>query len=62
MIKMLIDSAAKFRDYSRSKASRFDVVVVEWTSQKCTKKRGARVELLFFSNNCCFTLSLSSSS
>ena len=26
---------------------RFHVVVVQWTSKKCTKKRDARVELLF---------------
>ena len=27
---------------------RFRVVVVKWTSKKCTKKRHARVELLFW--------------
>ena len=26
---------------------RFHVVVVQWTSKKCTKKRDARAELLF---------------
>ena len=26
---------------------RFHVVVVQWTSKKCAKKRDARVELLF---------------
>ena len=28
---------------------RFHVVVVQWTSKKCTKKRDARAELLFWS-------------
>ena len=28
---------------------RFHVVVVQWTSKKCTKKRDARAELLFCS-------------
>ena len=27
----------------------FHVVVVQWTSKKCTKKRDARAELLFWS-------------
>ena len=26
---------------------RFHVVIVQWTSKKCTKKRDARAELLF---------------
>ena len=30
---------------------RFHVVVVKWTSKKCTKKRDARVERLFWSLN-----------
>ena len=30
---------------------RFHVVVVQWTSKKCTKKRDARAELLFWSLN-----------
>ena len=30
---------------------RFHVVVVHWTSKKCTKKRDARAELLFWSLN-----------
>ena len=30
---------------------RFHVVVVQWTSKKCTKKRDARAELLFLSLN-----------
>ena len=30
---------------------RFHVVVVQWTSKKCTKKHDARAELLFFSQN-----------
>ena len=30
---------------------RFHVVVVQWTSKKCTKMRDARVELLFWSLN-----------
>ena len=40
---------------------RFHVVVVLWTSKKCTKKRYARAELLFFSKNqlSFFMLSLS---
>ena len=29
----------------------FLVVVVQWTSKKCTKKRDARAELLFWSLN-----------
>ena len=33
---------------------RFHVVVVQWTSKKCTKKRDARVELLFWSLNLLF--------
>ena len=33
---------------------RFHVVVVQWTSKKCTKKRDARVGLLFWSLNLLF--------
>ena len=33
---------------------RFHVVVVWWTSEKCTKKRDARAELLFGSWNLLF--------
>ena len=33
---------------------RFHVVVVRWTSKKCTKKRDARAELLFWSLNLLF--------
>ena len=33
---------------------RFHVVVVNWTSKKCTKKRDARAELLFWSLNLLF--------
>ena len=33
---------------------RFPVVVVQWTSKKCTKKRDARAELLFWSLNLLF--------
>ena len=33
---------------------RFHVVVVQWTSKKCTKKRDAGVELLFWSLNLLF--------
>ena len=33
---------------------RFHVVVVQWTSKKCTKKRDARAELLFWSLNLLF--------
>ena len=33
---------------------RFQVVVVKWTSKKCTKKRDARAELLFWSLNLLF--------
>ena len=32
----------------------FHVVVVQWTSKKCTKKRDARAELLFWSLNLLF--------
>ena len=42
----------------------FYVVVVHWTSKKCTKERDARAELLSFAHktNCFLTLLLSSSS
>ena len=33
---------------------RFHVVVVQWTSKKCTKKRDAGAELLFWSLNLLF--------
>ena len=33
---------------------RFQVVVVRWTSEKCTKKHDARAELLFWSLNLLF--------
>ena len=33
---------------------RFHVVVVQWMSKKCTKKRDARAELLFWSLNLLF--------
>ena len=33
---------------------RFHFVVVQWTSKKCTKKRDARVEQLFWSLNLLF--------
>ena len=33
---------------------RFQVVVVQWTSKKCTKKSDARAELLFWSLNLLF--------
>ena len=33
---------------------RFHLVVVQWTSKKCTKKRDARAELLFWSLNLLF--------
>ena len=33
---------------------RFHVVVVQWTSKECTKKRDARAELLFWSLNLLF--------
>ena len=33
---------------------RFHVVVVQWTSKKCTKKRDTRAELLFWSLNLLF--------
>ena len=36
---------------------RFHVVVVQWTSKKCTKKRDALAELLFWSLNLLFFLS-----
>ena len=35
---------------------RFHVVVVQWTSKKCTKQRDARAELLFWSLNLLFFL------
>ena len=33
----------------KRRIGRFHVVVVQWTSKKCTKKRDARAELLFYS-------------
>ena len=33
---------------------RFHVIVVQWTSKKCAKKRDARAELLFWSLNLLF--------
>ena len=33
---------------------RFNVVVVQWTSKKCTKRRDARAELLFWPLNLLF--------
>ena len=41
---------------------RFHVVVVQWTSKKCTKKYDTRAELLFCSQNLFFFFTLSSSS
>ena len=38
---------------------RFHVVVVQWTSKKCTKKRDVRAELLFWSLNLLFFSKLS---
>ena len=38
---------------------RFYVVVVQWTSKKCTKKGDARAELLFWSLNLFFFLTSS---
>ena len=35
----------------KRRIGRFHVVVVQWTSKKCTKKRDARAELLFWSWN-----------
>ena len=35
----------------RRRIGRFHVVVVQWTSKKCIKKRDARAELLFCSEN-----------
>jgi len=31
---------------------RFHVVVVQWTSKKCNKKRDARAKLFFWSRRC----------
>ena len=36
------------------KIRRFHVIVAQWTSKKCTKKRDARAELLFWSLNLLF--------
>ena len=38
-----------FTSSIKRRIRRFDVVVVQWTSKKCTKKRDARAELLFCS-------------
>ena len=35
----------------KRRIGRFHVVVVQWTSKKCTEKRDARAELLFWSWN-----------
>ena len=35
----------------RRRIGRFHVVAVQWTSEKCTKKRDARAEQLFCSEN-----------
>ena len=35
----------------KRRIGRFHVVVVQWTSKKCTKKRDARAEQLFCSEN-----------
>ena len=35
----------------KRRIGRFDIVVVQWTWKKCTKKRDARAELLFCSYN-----------
>ena len=35
----------------KCRIGRFHVVVVQWTSKKCTKKRDARAELLFWLQN-----------
>ena len=40
--------------YIKRQIRRFHVVVVQWTSKKCTKKRDARAELLFWSLNLLF--------
>ena len=40
--------------FSIKRSIRFHVVVVQWTSKKCTKKRDARAELLFWSLNLLF--------
>ena len=39
---------------TKRQIGRFHVVVVEWTSKKCTKERDARAELLFWSLNLLF--------
>ena len=47
---------------TKRRIGRIHVVVVRWTSKKCTKRRDARAELVFAHNpNCFFALSLSSS-
>ena len=39
----------------KRRIGRFDIVVVQWTWKKCTKKRDARAELLFCSYNQLFS-------
>ena len=52
-----VGNVASIWTHSESKSSikrqirRFHVVVVQWTPDKCTKKRDARAELLFWSLN-----------
>ena len=40
-----------FTSSTKRRIRRFHVVVVQWTSKKCTKKRDARAELLFWSSS-----------
>ena len=57
-----IQSQKRWREIRRSMSTSpikrqirsFHVVVVQWTSKKCTKKRDARAELLFWSLNLLF--------
>ena len=46
----------------KSQIRRFLVLIMQWTSKKCTKKRGAREELMFWSLNLLFSEAVVSSS
>ena len=41
------NSSSYVHVHNKTSNRRFHVVVVQWTSKKCTKKRDARAELLF---------------
>ena len=54
------DSSSYITSSIKRQIRRIHVVVVQWTSKKCTKKRDALAELLFWSLNLLFLTKLSS--